>query len=115
MLALANVDPFATYDVLRERGPVVWDPGMKCWLVLSYDICRVDESDESIYRIVPADLPEWMIHIRGGETWSFDSDRGEARAHASCLSQDVQFCAHAALPRQLRSSRHALQHRPLRQ
>ena len=38
MLALADRDPFAANDVMRERGPVIWDPGMKCWLVLSYDV-----------------------------------------------------------------------------
>lgn len=41
---------------------------MNCWLVLNYDICKVVESDESTYRIVPADLPDWMIEIRGGRT-----------------------------------------------
>lgn len=68
MRSLANEDPFPTYDELRKRGSLVWDPGMESWLVLSYDVCKVVESDESTYRIVPADLPDWMIDIRGGRT-----------------------------------------------
>ncbi|WP_375779110.1 cytochrome P450 [Bradyrhizobium sp. ma5] len=68
MTSLANNDPFPSYDELRKRGPVVWDPGMQCWLILSYDLCSMIESDEAAYRIVPADLPDWMIDIRGGKS-----------------------------------------------
>ncbi|WP_321897282.1 cytochrome P450 [Burkholderia cepacia] len=66
MLSLANQDPFPTYDVLRERGRVVWDPGMKCWLVLSYDVCKVIESDEATYRIMYADASPLTLKIKGG-------------------------------------------------
>lgn len=45
----------------------MWDPGMNCWLVTSYDVCKIIESDEGTYRILVADLPDWMIEIRGGK------------------------------------------------
>lgn len=51
MLSLAEKDPFPTYDKLRkEKGPIVWDPDMKCWLLLSYELCKIVESDESSFR-----------------------------------------------------------------
>lgn len=51
MRSLANKDPFPSYDVLRKRGPIVWDPGMNSWLVLSHDLCKVIEADEGAYRV----------------------------------------------------------------
>ncbi|MFE3002876.1 cytochrome P450 [Nocardia sp. NPDC059246] len=68
MLSLADIDPFPAYDVLRERGAVVWDPGIKCWLVLSYDLCKEIEFDENKYRIAVADAPPLVFEIKGGRT-----------------------------------------------
>ncbi|WP_342723860.1 cytochrome P450 [Bradyrhizobium sp. B097] len=65
MLSLADRDPFSTYDELRRRGKVVWDPGMDSWLVLSYDICRAIETDEATYRILPVDAPAVTFEIKG--------------------------------------------------
>lgn len=79
MLSLANMDPFSTYDVLRERGPIVWDPGMKCWLVLSYALCKEIESDEATYRIMYADASPLTWEIKGGSS-SLASLVGEKHA-----------------------------------
>ncbi|MFE3003142.1 cytochrome P450, partial [Nocardia sp. NPDC059246] len=68
MLSLADIDPFPAYEILRERGPVIWDPGMNCWLVLSYELCKEVESDEGTYRIVVADAPPLSFEIKGGKT-----------------------------------------------
>lgn len=66
MRALADVDPFPSYDILRKRGPVVWDPGLNCWLILSYDICKAVESDEATFRVVYAGAPPLTFDIKGG-------------------------------------------------
>ncbi|MFE3730062.1 cytochrome P450 [Nocardia sp. NPDC059154] len=68
MLSLADNDPFPAYEVLRERGPVIWDPGMNCWLVLSHELCKEVESDEGTYRIVVADAPPLSFEVKGGKT-----------------------------------------------
>ncbi|MCC8969159.1 cytochrome P450 [Bradyrhizobium brasilense] len=65
MLSLADKDPFPSYDLLRRSSPVIWDPGMKCWLVLSYDLCKVIESDESSYRNPNFDAPPLFYEIKG--------------------------------------------------
>src|SRR4051812_12500033 len=67
MLSLADHDPFPSYEDLRKRGPVIWDPGMKCWLILSYDLCKVIESDESTFRIMYADASPLTLEIKGGQ------------------------------------------------
>ncbi|WOH80375.1 cytochrome P450 [Bradyrhizobium sp. BEA-2-5] len=68
MLWLAEKEPFSTYDVLRKRGPIVWDPGMECWLALGYDLCRAVESDENMYRILSADKTPLQYEITGGRS-----------------------------------------------
>ncbi|OKO68021.1 hypothetical protein AC628_37170 [Bradyrhizobium sp. NAS96.2] len=68
MMSLADNDPFPAYDLLRKRGHVVWDPGMNCWLVLSYDICKLIESDEGTYRVLADDAPAFVYEIKGGRT-----------------------------------------------
>lgn len=66
MFSLADKDPFPTYEKLRkERGPIVWDPGMKCWLLLSYDLCKIVESDESVYRHPNFGAPPALYEIKG--------------------------------------------------
>ncbi|WGD51135.1 cytochrome P450 [Bradyrhizobium sp. CB1650] len=69
MLSLAEKDPFPVYDELRGRGDVVWDPGMKCWLILNYELCKAVESDEKLYAgWVSKDIPPLSYEIRGGKT-----------------------------------------------
>lgn len=66
MLSLVDEDPFPIYNQLRaSRGQVVWDPGMNCWLVLSYDICKAIETDEGTYRVLPVDAPSVSFEIKG--------------------------------------------------
>ncbi|MGY4473579.1 cytochrome P450 [Bradyrhizobium sp. USDA 3364] len=65
MLSLADEDPFPAYEELRKRGEIVWDPGMNCWLALSYGVCRAIETDEQNYRILPTDAPRWTFEIKG--------------------------------------------------
>ncbi|WP_082980348.1 cytochrome P450 [Mesorhizobium sp. WSM3873] len=68
MLSLANVDPFPSYDELRKRGPLVWDPGMNCWLAVSYDACKIIECDEDTFRIMYVDASPKTLEINGGAT-----------------------------------------------
>ncbi|MGY4281597.1 cytochrome P450 [Bradyrhizobium sp. LM2.7] len=68
MLSLAENDPYPSYDVLRQRGSLVWDPGMKCWLALGYDLCRGIEFDENTYRILSADKTPLQYEITGGRS-----------------------------------------------
>jgi cytochrome P450 len=68
MLSLANVDPFATYDELRKRGPLVWDPGMNCWLAVSYDACKIIETDEDTFPTMYAGANAKTLEIDGGAT-----------------------------------------------
>lgn len=97
ILSLANSDPFPAYEVLRKRGPIVWDPGMNCWLVLSYDLCRAVESDESTYRIIlAADKGPLASEIAGGKT-SVGQSLGEKHARMRRLS--LRLLGPAAMPR----------------
>ncbi|MBC8641646.1 cytochrome P450 [Caballeronia sp. EK] len=68
MLSLANEEPFQAYDELRKRGPLVWDPGMNCWLAVSYDACKIIETDEDTFHILYADIDEKVREINGGST-----------------------------------------------
>ncbi|WP_342709926.1 cytochrome P450 [Bradyrhizobium sp. B124] len=95
MLSLADKDPFPTYDLLRERGRVVWDPGMNCWLILTYDLCKEVESDESAYRITYADAPPLVFEIRGGEGLS--ALMGER--HARMRRVYLKLLAPSAMPK----------------
>lgn len=63
MLSVADKDPFPSYEELRKRGPVVWDPGMQCWLVLTHELCTEVETDESTYRITYADAPPSVFSV----------------------------------------------------
>ncbi|MET4359391.1 cytochrome P450 [Bradyrhizobium sp. RT9b] len=68
MRSLAENDPFPAYDLLRTRGDIVWDPGLECWLILNYELCRVVESDEKLYRSHEKNAPPLNYEIRGGST-----------------------------------------------
>ncbi|WP_194456478.1 cytochrome P450 [Bradyrhizobium sp. CCBAU 53421] len=95
MLALAGQDPFPAYDLLRKKGRVVWDQGMNCWLVLTYDLCKQVESDEGTYRITYADAPPLVFEIRGGEGLS--ALVGER--HARMRRVYLKLLAPSAMPR----------------
>lgn len=69
MRSLADKDPFGSYDRLRSRGPVVWDPGMNCWLVSNYELCKSIETDEHTYRIEYENIESSLtFEIKGGKS-----------------------------------------------
>ncbi|MCK1596004.1 cytochrome P450 [Bradyrhizobium sp. 164] len=64
--SLIDKDPFPAYEELRKGGPLFWDSGFKCWVVLSYDLCRTVEFDEGTYRALPPmDEPPVSFEIKG--------------------------------------------------
>ncbi|WP_456675232.1 cytochrome P450 [Bradyrhizobium sp. RDM12] len=86
MLSLADEDPFPSYEIARKRGPVIWDPGMRCWLVLSYDLCKVIESDEGAYRNPNFGGPSLLYEIKGDKNRrSVSSVVGEEHARVRRL------------------------------
>jgi len=42
-------DPYATYDALRDAGPVVWVPAVNRYLATSFAACRAIEADQAVY------------------------------------------------------------------
>lgn len=66
ILGTLDKDPHNYYEQLRSQGEVVWDPGMKGWLVMSYKLCRYVEEREDLYRHPYADANEELLDIKGG-------------------------------------------------
>lgn len=98
IISLADRDPFPAYEELREKGPVFWDPGMKCWVVLSYDLCAAIESDEGTYRVPPVDEPPVSFEIKGDLRKSAVSSlTGEE--HARMRQFYLKFLNPAIMPR----------------
>jgi cytochrome P450 len=59
-------DPYPVYESMREFGDIVWDEGMKAWLVLSADGCRkLMGNDVKKLRFWTTDLPEAAADIQG--------------------------------------------------
>ena len=59
-------DPFPLYHKMREYGDVVWDDGMRAWMVLTADGCRKMMSyDNDKLRFWTADLPDDAKEIQG--------------------------------------------------
>jgi pulcherriminic acid synthase len=52
-----DVDPYPLYERLRETGPVVWDEGMRAWLVLTHAGCTFVERNEDLFAEPTAGLP----------------------------------------------------------
>ena len=57
LLELRDRDPYAYYEELRERSPVVWDEGMQAWLVLGHAECVVVERREDWFAPGMGSLP----------------------------------------------------------
>jgi len=55
---LKDVDPYPAYERLRASGNVLWDEGMRAWLVLSHDLCTVVLRREDLYAEPTGDLPD---------------------------------------------------------
>lgn len=63
---MAGRDPYATYEAMRAYGDVVWDDGMKAWLVLSADGCReLMKTDLDALRFWTKDLGDIARDIQG--------------------------------------------------
>lgn len=45
-LSVMTLEPYETYERLRELGPAVWVPAVSRFLVTSYDACRSAEADQ---------------------------------------------------------------------
>ena len=59
-------DPFAHYEKMREYGDVVWDEGMRAWMVMTADGCRKMMSyDNDKLRFWTADLSDEAKEIQG--------------------------------------------------
>ncbi len=54
---LRDVDPYPAYEAIRAVGPVVWDPPMAAWLVLSHDLCTFVERREDLFEEPTGSLP----------------------------------------------------------
>ena len=57
LLELRDRDPYAYYEELRVRAPVVWDEGMQAWLVLGHAECVVVERREDWFAPGMGSLP----------------------------------------------------------
>jgi cytochrome P450 len=54
---LRDIDPYPGYERMRAAGPVVWDPAMAAWLVLSHDGCAFVERNEDLFAEPTGSLP----------------------------------------------------------
>lgn len=52
-----DVDPYPLYERLRATGPVVWDEGMRAWLVLTHAGCTFVERREDLFAEPTLGLP----------------------------------------------------------
>jgi cytochrome P450 len=54
---LRDVDPYPAYEQMRAIGSVIWDEGMRAWLVLSHDGCTFVERNEDLFEEPTGSLP----------------------------------------------------------
>ena len=54
---LRDLDPYPAYEAMRSVGSVVWDEGMRSWLVLSHDGCTFIERREDLFAEPTGTLP----------------------------------------------------------
>ena len=54
---LRDLDPYPAYEAMRAVGSVVWDEGMRSWLVLSHDGCTFIERREDLFAEPTGTLP----------------------------------------------------------
>jgi cytochrome P450 len=71
-----GVSPFGLFEELRECGNVLWDEGMRSWLVLDYETCKAIESDEESFPNAYWKPNPLFNQIKGGDNIS--SMQGEA-------------------------------------
>lgn len=61
-----GVEPWDVFEELRTRGKVLWDEGMRSWIVLDYATCRYIESDEDLFHNAYAKVNPQFEQIKGG-------------------------------------------------
>lgn len=64
--AQADRDPYPFYDQVRAAGPLVWDDGLRAWLVTSYELCRHIETHEELFRHPYTGANDTLVAIKGG-------------------------------------------------
>ncbi|HYN69079.1 MAG TPA: hypothetical protein VEX41_02585, partial [Candidatus Eisenbacteria bacterium] len=57
LLNVRDVDPYPIYEQLRASGSVVWDEGMRAWLVLDHEGCAFVERREDLFAEPTRSLP----------------------------------------------------------
>lgn len=62
----ADIEPWAAYEMLRSRAPLVWDELMNAWVVLGYDECSYVEINEDKFRNAYQDALPVVVQIKGG-------------------------------------------------
>jgi cytochrome P450 len=67
LLDFEDMDPFPAYEALRTTAPVLWDEGLKGWVLLSDELCRFVETREDLFRTTYADATPETKAVKGGE------------------------------------------------
>lgn len=62
----ADIEPWAAYEAMRSKAPLVWDELMNAWVVLGYDECSHVEINEGRFRNAYQDAPPVVVQIKGG-------------------------------------------------
>jgi cytochrome P450 len=87
---VADVDPFAYYDRIREQGPVVWDEGINAWVATTYDATKsVMRQDEGIFRHIYSVMrdPAFLAVEGGLRVFTMLEDEDHSRMHRWLLRQ----------------------------
>lgn len=80
--ACGDMDPYAFYDALRERGPVVWDEGMQAWLVTGMEACRfVLRNDKKLFNHAHQSMSPEVQEISGGPNIVYQGGEAHTRLH----------------------------------
>lgn len=66
--AFENLEPWAAYDELRAKGPLVWDDVMNGWVVFDYASCALIETNEDRFRNAYVGVPPIIVQVKGGRS-----------------------------------------------
>lgn len=83
---LGGADPYAFYDDLRSKAPLVWDDSASGWLVTTYDECREVEINEDRFRHPYFHQTPDLLEIKGGETITVVQGEAHQRMHRFVMS-----------------------------
>lgn len=67
LLDFEDKDPFPAYEAMRAACSVLWDDGLKGWVLLSDELCRFVETREDLFRTTYADAGPETKAVKGGE------------------------------------------------